>query len=132
MKSSNWLSAGLLYLLLSSPSLMAQELRTDGFPPIDLIETELKRGVSTTSDVESVLGKPTGYGGYLAIMDGIPRDVWYYHDINSTMIDTKDSVMRMHTHIQVLLIFLSNDRFDGYKWFAASAPARATTRREEQ
>lgn len=125
MKSMTWLLAGLLCILSTSLPLLAQELRTGEFPPVDLIDTELQRGVSTTVDVERVLGKPTGYGGYLAIMDGIPRDVWYYHDINSSLIDTKDGVMRMHTHIQVLLVYFSNNRFDGYQWFSASAPARA-------
>ena len=94
-------------------------------PPVDRIETELQRGISTTGDVVRVLGRPAGRGGYLAIMDGIPRDVWYYHDINTSLIDTKDSVMRMHTHTQVLLVFFADDRFDGYKWFTASAVARA-------
>lgn len=125
MKTTTWCLPGLLCLLLSSPPLFAQDFQTGEFPPVDLIETELQRGVSTTRDVERVLGKPSGYGGYLAIMDGIPRDVWYYHDINSSLIDTKGGVMRMHTHTQVLLVYFSGDRFDGYKWFAASAPARA-------
>lgn len=128
MKTATRFLSGLLCLLLIGPRLYAQdaiEAQMGEFPPVDLIETRLQRGVSTAVDVERVLGKPAGRGGYLAMMDGIPRDVWYYHDINSTLIDIKGSIMRMHTHTQILLVYFAGDRFDGYKWFATSAVARA-------
>lgn len=125
MKANKPLLLGLLCLLGISQPLYAQDAQFGKFPPVDLIETELQRGVSTVSDVRRVLGEPSGRGGYLAIMDGRPRDIWYYHDINASLIDTKGSVMRMHTHTQVLLVYFLGDQFDGYKWFTASAAARA-------
>ena len=124
MKSAISAVSALLLLSLVPSSLWAQDAGYGEFPPVDLIETELQRGVSTTGDVVRVLGKPAGHGGYLAIMDGIPRDVWYYHNINSSLIDTRESVMRMHVHTRVLVIFFAGERFDGYKWFAASGAGR--------
>ncbi len=128
MKTVTRFLSGLLCLLLIGPQLYAQDeldVQIGQFPPVDLIETKLERGVSTTVDVERVLGRPAGRGGYLAMMDGIPRDVWYYHDINTSMIDMKGSIMRMHTHTQILLVYFAGDRLDGYKWFATSAVSRA-------
>ena len=128
MKIATRFLSGLLCLLLIGPQLYAQdaiEAQMGEFPPVDLIETKLQRGVSTTVDVERVLGRPAGRGGYLAMMDGIPRDVWYYHDIHSSLIDTKGGIMRLHTHTQILLVYFAGDRFDGYKWFATSAVGRA-------
>ena len=125
MKTNTWYLVVWLFLLLITPQSIAQDVSAGKFPPVDLIETELQRGISTTADVEKILGRPAGRGGYLAIMDSKPRKVWYYHDINSSLIDVKDSVMRMHTHTQVLLVYFLNDRFNGYKWFTSSAAARA-------
>jgi len=125
MKTTSWYLAFFLCLLLITPQLIAQDASIGKFPPVDLIEIELQRGVSTQLDVEQLLGKPAGRGGYLAIMDSKPRTIWYYHDINSSLIDMKDNVMRMHTHTQVLLVYFLNNRFDGYKWFTTSAAARA-------
>ena len=128
MKTAIRFLSGLLCLFSIGSQLYAQgtiDAQVGEFPPVDLIETKLERGISTTRDVERVLGRPAGRGGYLAMMDGIPRDVWYYHDINSSLIDIEGSIMRMHTHTQVLLVYFAGDRFDGYKWFATSAVGRA-------
>lgn len=102
----------------------AQDIQIGKFPEIDQIQSKLERGVSTKQDVEAILGKPAGYGGYLAIMDRKPREVWYYHDQNSSIINTKGNVIRMHSHMQMLMVFFFNEKLDGYKWFSNASAAK--------
>lgn len=103
----------------------AQSSQFGNFPQVERIKNELQRGVSTKQDIQNILGKPTGNGGYLAIMDGKPREVWYYHEIGNSMIDYKDSIIRMQSHYKVLLVFILQDKFDGYKWYSSADVAKA-------
>ncbi len=114
-----------LVCMVMPVNLLAQDAYSGKFPPLELIEDELELGVSTTRDVERVLGEPSGYGGSLSINDRKPRKVWYYQNINASVIDTKDSVIRMHNHAQVLLVFFLADQFDGYTWYTTAGTTRA-------
>jgi hypothetical protein len=86
----------------------------------DALETTLKRGISTASDVQAVLGMPNGTGSLLLPFEKQPRDVLFYEKI-----DIDPSTMkRVHGYIEidvrqdVLLIFLKDNYFDGFLWFS--------------
>ena len=96
------------------------------FPKIDRLERELERGVSTTNDVERVLGKPSGYGRALSGIDGIHRDVWYYEETEASVIDLKSYSTRMHIDQKILMIFFREDKLDGFQWFSNAVAAKFT------
>jgi hypothetical protein len=81
-----------------------------------VLETDLRRGTSTTDDVRRLIGEPNGSGGMLLPTDPEPRTVWFYEKFEVTaegkQIDVKQDV---------LLIFFQGDRFDGYWWFSDAA-----------
>ena len=102
------------------------EVTIGQFPKIDRLERELERGVSTTNDVERVLGKPSGYGRALSGIDGIHRDVWYYEETEASVIDSKSYTTRMHIDQQILMIFFREDKLDGFQWFSNAVAAKFT------
>lgn len=105
---------------------LAVEVTIGEFPEIDRLERELERGVSTAEDVERVLGKPSGYGRALSGIDGKHRDVWYYEEIEASVIDSEGSVIRMHAHQQILLIFLLDEKLDGFQWYSNAGVVKGT------
>jgi hypothetical protein len=75
-------------------------------------------GVSTTAELLSELGEPRGQGMTRFSADQPPRKVWWYEYSQS-----KD-LLRGRVERSVLLVFLANDRYDGYLWFTVSNDLR--------
>src|SRR5262245_30504962 len=98
-------------------------------PPLQASETtigHLVRGNSTRADVERLLGTPTGTGGSRLPPDWQTREIWMYQSIKiagiysapATTGDTlTGTVLQADLNQQVLLVFFSGDRFDGYLWY---------------
>ena len=124
------ITIGSLLLFLScmavSGMCLAVEVTIGEFPEIDRLERELERGISSTKDVERVLGKPSGYGRALSGVDGKHRDVWYYEEIEASVIDSTGSVIRMHAHQQILLVFIIDDKLDGFQWYSNAGAVKGT------
>jgi len=114
------LSILLTFLLPINESL--GEIGTGIFPDTQLIEKNLVRNISTRSDVQKLLGIPSGGGG--AILPGFGEnsetpetyDLWYYEDFNTYNTKMKDGVMTMDMSQQILAIFFKGDKFYGYFW----------------
>lgn len=100
---------------------------TGPFKDLTRIGAELRRGVSTKTDVERLLGRPTGHGELLEpTTEGtawVRREVWYYEDIEMTGLDNTRregtvTILPLRMRQQVVLIFFDKDRFDGDFWFS--------------
>jgi hypothetical protein len=99
---------------------------TDAFHDTKLLETELKRGVSTAKDIERLLGKPTGSGAVLLSSIGPnPEEMWFYQDMEMTDFRSSAGVLQVDFRQQVLVILLRDDLFDGFMWFSNSDKATA-------
>lgn len=96
---------------------LAVDGRAGGFPDVDSMETALKKGISTKTDVEALLGPPVGRGGALSgVEPGRPRDVWVYGEFGWSLIDMKGGVARLHFDQQLLMVYFLGDVFDGFWW----------------
>ena len=82
------------------------------FTSVDVLDTQLHRGVSTKQDVLLLVGEPSGRGEALIPMDTARKEVWYYEDIKV------EGLISPSTKQQVLLVFFNGDRYDGYLWFS--------------
>ena len=81
-----------------------------------LLEQSLRTGVSTQADVRSALGEPYGRGHALMPFHESDRTVWtYYYERGSVGVPS----MEMKDQRIYLFLFLKEDRFDGYMWFAS-------------
>jgi outer membrane protein assembly factor BamE (lipoprotein component of BamABCDE complex) len=88
------------------------------FVPVDRIEQELRRGVSTKIDVQRVLGTPKGYGAMVFPQDRRELEVWYYEDIALTQVHAAgEGRMSGDVRQQVLLVTFDKSTFDGFIWF---------------
>lgn len=112
-----------LALAASAGAAAAQPvIGTGAFPDARAIETRLKRGVSTKSDVQRVLGVPTGAGGALLPGFGTESEklaayqIWYYEDIELTDIKGEERVLTMKMRQQILAVFFRGEVFHGYFW----------------
>ena len=82
------------------------------------LETSLKVGSSTQSDVKAALGEPYGQGGAMLAWHDAPRTVWtYYYEAGQIDLGGADS----HSRRSYLFVFYAGDKFDSYMWFATSA-----------
>jgi len=91
----------------------------DAFRDTRLLETQLKKVVSTMEDVRRVLGEPTGSGAvFLASVQKSPQEIWFYQDIELT--DFKSSAGQIDAKIrqQILVVFVRDQLFDGFMWFS--------------
>jgi hypothetical protein len=82
-----------------------------GKPPPVARLAELKPGVSTAQELESVLGAPQGRGA--TRMPNLPlQDVWLYE---SSQIEGSKARMRM------LIVFVDREKgvYQGHMWFAS-------------
>ena len=85
------------------------------------LETTLKVGSSTQSDVRAALGEPYGQGGAMLAWHDAPRTVWtYYYEAGQVDLGGSDS----HTRRSYLFVFYAGDKFDSYMWFASSGLPR--------
>lgn len=113
----------LLFVLMSIDTSFGDiKIGTGVFPDVQAIEKTLIRGQSTHTDVQKLLGIPTGAGG--AMLPGFgeysevvePYDIWYYEDIENSNMKSEDGVLVMDMRQQILIIFFKGDRFHGYFW----------------
>jgi hypothetical protein len=92
---------------------------TGAFTEVNRLESNLKRGVSTKSDVQQVLGTPTGSGSAIFPTDPTAREVWFYQDIEVTDAKPEGSeVIRVNARQQILLVFFKREVFDGFMWYS--------------
>jgi len=85
------------------------------------LETELKRGVSTSTDVERLLGKPMGVGSaVLPTPSNIdPRVVWFYDKFDvSILINWQSGRVALDTRQNGALIFFQGNVLDSFMWFS--------------
>jgi hypothetical protein len=80
---------------------------------VQALETYLRRGISTTADVELVLGKPNGTGGILIPQDPRPRLAWFYDRIQMDIAGKKIDMAQ-----DVVLVYFKGDYFDGFMWYS--------------
>lgn len=97
-------------------------LGTGDFPDPRAIESRLVQGVSTSADVQALLGLPNGAGGALLPGFGINRnvveryDAWYYEDIETRQMRREAGTLRLDMRQQLLVIFLKEGKFHGFFW----------------
>jgi len=111
------------FVLFTSP-LQAQTIGTGAFVKTAAIEKELRRGISTKTDVQKLLGIPTGTGQLNWMpppgespppLGAGPRNIWFYNDMQVTdMEQSEDGTITMKSRMQILLVFFKGDLFDGY------------------
>jgi hypothetical protein len=110
-------------------------MTTGPFLNVERIDADLKRGVSTKSDVERVLGRPNGKGETLMPPTQTRRgEVWTYY--NSHTGEPRISAGRtggsvrvdVDSRDQMIMIFFDGDKFDGYLWFLQVTTAGGGTR----
>lgn len=108
-----------LYILATSvANAKTFSIATREFAHVSLIETELKRGVSTKEDVRRILGDPSGFGGAILPTSVKANNIWFYEDMATTGIaSAQGGFMEMRMRMQYLLIFFDNDTFDGFMWW---------------
>lgn len=83
---------------------------TTGIPPkVEALE-RLQKGSSTPAEIVRALGQPMGTGATL--MPVGRADLWFY---------AYTEVEGNKTRINYLLIYLVEDRYDGYLWFDATS-----------
>jgi outer membrane protein assembly factor BamE (lipoprotein component of BamABCDE complex) len=98
---------------------------TGSFVPVDRIEQELHRGVSTKTDAQRVLGTPKGYGSMLFPEDRRELEVWYYEDIAVTEARRAgEGRIIADARQQILLVTFDKGLFDGFIWFSNTTQAR--------
>lgn len=92
---------------------------TDAFRDARLLETQLKKGVSTMEDVKRILGEPTGSGAvFLASVQPGPQEIWFYQDIELTDIKSSQGQLDLKIRQQILVVFVRDQLFDGFMWFS--------------
>lgn len=82
-----------------------------GTPPRTDRLKELTVGVSTVSDVLRALGEPRGSGAARNSVVLEPRKVLYYE---------YTEVEGQRIGLKLLLVFVRDDRYDGYLWFSSA------------
>jgi hypothetical protein len=88
---------------------------------LTVLETELKRGVSTSADVERLLGKPVGVGSaVLPTLTSIdPQVVWFYDKIDfNILMNWQSERVTLDTRQNGALIFFQGNVLDGFMWFS--------------
>ncbi len=82
----------------------------------DMLEQNLKPGVSREAEVRAALGEPYGQGRALMPYQDTPRNVWsYFFDQASVDIGSG----RMQSNRRYLFVFFQDGRLDSYMWFSA-------------
>jgi hypothetical protein len=102
------------------PACTPQKLVQGSILNLAVIETELKKGVSTKVDVQRVLGSPQGLGGAVFPVTAEQHEVWYYQNIQIDNIVSKQSFVTMDMHQKVLLVFFSKGVFEGFLGFTGT------------
>ena len=91
----------------------------EAFRDTQLLETQLKKGVSTMEDVKRVLGEPTGSGAvFLPSVQQSPQEIWFYQDIEITDFKASQGQFDIKIRQQILVVFVRDRLFDGFMWFS--------------
>ena len=120
-------AAGRMLLILLVGALVAgcaTKVTTGAFAPVNRLESELQRGISTKMDARRILGTPKGFGSAVLPTNPKPREVWYYEDVELT--DARfegGGVIRANVRQQGLLLFFDKEVFDGFMWFSNAGVA---------
>jgi hypothetical protein len=101
---------------------------TGAFNELNRLEGNLKRGVSTKSDVRQMLGAPTGSGNAMLPTDPTTREVWFYQDIEMTDVGLITRTYRVTMREQILLVFFKKEVFDGFVWYSNVVPGTGKSR----
>jgi hypothetical protein len=112
---------GLMALAISISGCGEMIVRFGELPDTDALETALKVDISEMADVKRILGEPDGVGeerfppmgkyGVMLPTREKPRTVWTYHYIESTMQDSRQTIV---------WVFFADDVYDGYMWFSSN------------
>jgi len=112
---------GLVVLATSISGCGEMIVRFGELPDTGALETALKVEKSKMADVRRILGEPNGVGeerfppmGKYGVMLPVrekPRKVWTYHYIESTMQDSRQTIV---------WVFFADDVYDGYIWFSSN------------
>jgi hypothetical protein len=78
-----------------------------------LLQSELRRGVSTKEDVLRSFGPPSGTGGLHMPAPYGAQNAWFYEKI-----DIMTQGQAIDVHQDVLLIFFKGEILDGWFWFS--------------
>ena len=100
---------------------------TSAFMEVTRLEGSFKRGVSTKTDVQRLLGSPTGTGNAALPADPELREIWFYQDIEMTDIRLAQ-VYQVTMREQILLVFFKQEIFDGFVWYSNVAPDSGKSR----
>lgn len=76
---------------------------------------DLEIGQSSRAEILLSLGQPRGSGAVSSIQHPDPRDILFYEYI------TSDGT---NVELEIMTVFLHNDTYDGYLWFASSERMR--------
>ena len=122
--SAAWPSGfGLLLIAIAAVLLagcaQSTALTTGPFARTNRIDSELRRGVSSKSEVERILGKPNGTGGSLLPLQDRPHEVWVYNQVQIGELRVSGGrpiMVEVDTRQQIILVFFEGDVFDGYLW----------------
>jgi len=120
----------LIFSIAAVPAMAQLDVGTGAFPNTELIESQLKRGVSTKGDIQRVLGIPNGAGG--ALLPGYgdkstvvePYQIWYYEDIETTDVKSGEVGMNITLRQQILVVYFKGEIFHGYFWTSNSDVAK--------
>lgn len=120
----------LIFSIAAVPAMAQLDVGTGAFPNTELIESQLKRGVSTKGDVQRMLGIPNGAGG--ALLPGYgnkstvvePYQIWYYEDIETTDVKSGEGGMNITLRQQILVVYFKGEIFHGYFWTSNSDVAK--------
>jgi hypothetical protein len=94
-------------------------IRMEAGAPFDpgKLESVLRTGVSTQSDVRAALGEPYGKGGALLPFHDAPRITWtYFQERGSVDMGKGD----MNDERVYCFVFFAGDKFDSYMWFTSA------------
>lgn len=121
MKTHRSIVSALVALFLAAANLTGcGEIKVRAGTPVSptLLESRLKVGESTATDVRRVLGEPAGVGREWLPFHSEPRTVWSYHyeEGQVSLAGSGDS-RRIF-----VWVFLRDTAYDGYVW-VSSFPA---------
>lgn len=121
-----WWWLGAIFLIFLAGCTPQRVSSIDEFRDTKLLETQLKKGISTVEDIKRILGEPTGSGAvFLASANHPPADLLFYQDMELTDIKVSDAkgAIELKFRQQILVMFVRDGLFDGFMWFSNSEAA---------
>lgn len=87
-------------------------------PDVSVLEKTLVFGQSTSEDVRSALGEPSGDGGIMMpLIDRESRQIWSYYYERGKVAAAGQGVSGDARRI-MLFIYFDDGRYDGYHWYS--------------